>query len=54
MNMRSQIQFDRIAEAIDYLQKNFQEQPNLDDVAKYIHWFNNERISIADRKMKVA
>ncbi|WP_259680178.1 IS3 family transposase [Leuconostoc citreum] len=24
------------------------------DVAKYIHWFNNERISIADRKMKVA
>ena len=35
--MRSQIQFDRIAAAIDYLQKNFQEQPNLDDVAKYIH-----------------
>lgn len=24
------------------------------DVAKYIHWFNNERISIVNRKMKVA
>ncbi|SOC14609.1 transposase (fragment) [Leuconostoc gasicomitatum] len=24
------------------------------DVAKYINWFNNERISIVNRKMKVA
>lgn len=24
------------------------------DVAKYIHWFNNERISLANQKIKVA
>ncbi|WP_375794173.1 hypothetical protein [Leuconostoc suionicum] len=24
------------------------------DVSKYIHWFNNERISLANPKIKVA
>ncbi|PAL05686.1 hypothetical protein B8W90_11930, partial [Staphylococcus hominis] len=24
------------------------------DVSKYIHWFNNERISLANQKIKVA
>ncbi|WP_143471895.1 IS3 family transposase, partial [Leuconostoc mesenteroides] len=24
------------------------------DVSKYIHWFNNERISLSNQKIKVA
>lgn len=29
--------YERIAEAIDYIQQNFQQQPQLDEVAAYIH-----------------
>ncbi|MHB1922805.1 MAG: bifunctional helix-turn-helix domain-containing protein/methylated-DNA--[protein]-cysteine S-methyltransferase, partial [Chitinophagaceae bacterium] len=32
-----QINYCRIAEAIDYIKINFKEQPNLDDVAKKVH-----------------
>ncbi len=35
--MQAQIQFERIAKAIEYIQSNFKDQPNLDAVAKYLH-----------------
>lgn len=35
--MSSQQHYDRIAQAIDYIQHNFQQQPQLDDVAAHIH-----------------
>lgn len=31
------INYNRIAEAIDYIKQNFKEQPNLDEVAEKIH-----------------
>nr|WP_174507362.1 methylated-DNA--[protein]-cysteine S-methyltransferase [Acinetobacter sp. Marseille-Q1620] len=30
-------QFERIAQAIKYIQNNFKDQPNLEDIAKHIH-----------------
>ena len=35
--MQQQIQYERIAKAIDYIQQNFKDQPNLDEVADYLH-----------------
>lgn len=35
--MQAQIQFERIRKAIEYIQCNFKDQPNLDEVAKHIH-----------------
>lgn len=35
--MSSQQHYERIAQAIDYIQQNFQQQPQLDDVAAYVH-----------------
>ena len=35
--MQAQIQFERIAKAIEYIQNNFKEQPNLDEVAEHLH-----------------
>lgn len=35
--MSSQQHYDRIAQAIDYIQQNFQQQLQLDDVAAHIH-----------------
>lgn len=29
--------YERIAQAIDYIQQNFQQQPQLDEVAAHIH-----------------
>jgi len=37
MKEQEKLNFNRIAEAIDYLQQNFRDQPNLDEVAKKIH-----------------
>lgn len=37
MNQEQNINFDRIATAIDYLSKNFKDQPDLDEIAKKIH-----------------
>jgi AraC family transcriptional regulator of adaptative response/methylated-DNA-[protein]-cysteine methyltransferase len=37
MKQQEQINFDRIAEAIDYIRDNFQSQPNLESVAERIH-----------------
>lgn len=37
MNIQEQINYNRIAEAIDYIKTNFKDQPNLDEVAKKIH-----------------
>lgn len=37
MEKQGQFDFDRIAEAIDYIKTNFQAQPNLDEVAKKVH-----------------
>lgn len=34
---RTQQHYDRIAQAIDYLQQNFQEQPSLNQIAEHIH-----------------
>ncbi|WP_445116616.1 bifunctional transcriptional activator/DNA repair enzyme AdaA [Acinetobacter sp. WZC-1] len=35
--MRSQMNYDRIATAIDYIQRNFQQQPGLEEIAEYLH-----------------
>jgi AraC family transcriptional regulator of adaptative response/methylated-DNA-[protein]-cysteine methyltransferase len=37
MKPQEQINFNRIAEAIEYLTKNFRQQPSLDDVAQSLH-----------------
>jgi AraC family transcriptional regulator of adaptative response/methylated-DNA-[protein]-cysteine methyltransferase len=37
MNIQEQINYNRIAEAIDYIKTNFKEQPNLDEVAEKVH-----------------
>ena len=37
MNEQKNINYDRIAQAIDYIASNFKEQPNLDEVAEKIH-----------------
>ncbi len=37
MNTREFINYNRIAEAIDYIQNNFKQQPNLDEVAEKVH-----------------
>lgn len=35
--MSSQQHYQRIAQAITYIQQNFQQQPQLDEVAAHIH-----------------
>ena len=37
MISQAQTDFDRIAEAIDFIKKNFLLQPSLDDIAKYVN-----------------
>lgn len=37
MSEQQEINYKRIAEAIEYIKTNFKEQPNLDDVAKHVH-----------------
>lgn len=37
MNKQQQLNYERIAEAIKYIQQNFREQPNLDQVAEHVH-----------------
>tara|TARA_B100001059_G_C17550401_1_gene434971 strand:- start:216 stop:443 length:228 start_codon:yes stop_codon:yes gene_type:complete len=37
MNGQQQLNYTRIAEAIDYIKNNFKEQPNLDEVAEQVH-----------------
>src|SRR5215471_8047321 len=37
MKPQENINFNRIAEAIEYLAQNFKEQPNLDEVAERVH-----------------
>lgn len=37
MNSQEQINYDRIAEAIEYIKMNFKAQPNLDEVAEKVH-----------------
>jgi AraC family transcriptional regulator, regulatory protein of adaptative response / methylated-DNA-[protein]-cysteine methyltransferase len=37
MSEQEQMNYNRIAEAIDYIKTNFKEQPNLDAVAEKVH-----------------
>src|ERR1700730_9837425 len=37
MKEQENIDYNRIADAIDYIRKNFKEQPNLDAVAEKVH-----------------
>jgi len=37
MNKQQEINYRRIAEAIEYIKNNFKEQPNLDEVAEQVH-----------------
>ena len=37
MNPQEQLNYNRIAEAIEYIKLNFKQQPNLDDVAEKVH-----------------
>ncbi|WP_428230199.1 bifunctional helix-turn-helix domain-containing protein/methylated-DNA--[protein]-cysteine S-methyltransferase [Flavobacterium sp.] len=37
MNTQENINYNRIADAIDYIKSNFKDQPNLDEVAEKVH-----------------
>ena len=37
MNEQQQLNYNRIAEAIEYIKSNFKQQPNLDEVAEQVH-----------------
>ena len=37
MNEQQEINYNRIAQAIEYIKTNFKEQPNLDEVAEQVH-----------------
>src|SRR3546814_357632 len=37
METQASINYNRIAEAIDYIKENFKSQPNIDEVAEKIH-----------------
>jgi AraC family transcriptional regulator of adaptative response/methylated-DNA-[protein]-cysteine methyltransferase len=37
MNEQEQINYNRVAEAIEYIKQHFREQPNLDEIAEKIH-----------------
>jgi len=37
MKEQTELNYDRIAEAIEYIKENFRDQPNLDEVAKQVH-----------------
>lgn len=37
METQNQINYNRIADAIDYLKENFKSQPNLDEIAEKVH-----------------
>lgn len=37
MNEQQKINYNRIAEAIDFIKENFKEQPNLDEIAEQVH-----------------
>lgn len=37
MNEQQKLNYNRIAEAIEYIKSNFKEQPNLDEVAEQVH-----------------
>lgn len=37
MNGQQQLNFDRIADAIQYIKANFRDQPSLEDVASHVH-----------------
>ena len=37
MKEQMEVNYDRIAEAIDYIKQNFRDQPNLDEVARQVH-----------------
>jgi AraC family transcriptional regulator of adaptative response/methylated-DNA-[protein]-cysteine methyltransferase len=37
MDQQKQINYQRIAEAIDYIKTNFKTQPSLDEVAEQVH-----------------
>lgn len=37
MDMQDKLNYDRIAEAIDFIKTNFKAQPNLDEVAEKVH-----------------
>ncbi len=37
MNEQQQLNYSRIAEAIEYIKTNFKDQPNLDEVAEQVH-----------------
>lgn len=37
MNEQEQLNYQRIADAIEYIKSNFKAQPNLDEVAKHVH-----------------
>lgn len=37
MNVQQQLNYNRIAEAIEYIKANFKRQPNLDEVAEQVH-----------------
>jgi len=37
MTTQNNINYSRIAEAIEHIKLNFKEQPNLDDIARKVH-----------------
>ena len=37
MNTQQQLNYNRIAKAINYIKENFKEQPSLNDIAESVH-----------------
>ena len=37
MNEQQELNYNRIAEAIEYIKSNFKDQPDLAEVAEYVH-----------------
>ena len=37
MNDQNQLNFNRVSKAIDYIQQNFKNQPNLDEIADKVN-----------------
>jgi AraC family transcriptional regulator of adaptative response/methylated-DNA-[protein]-cysteine methyltransferase len=37
MSIQENINYNRIAEAIEYINKHFKEQPDLDEIAAHVH-----------------
>lgn len=50
METQNQLNYNRIAEAIDCIIKNFKSQPNLDEVAEKVRMKRKNRVSLMQKE----